>query len=53
MNSLHEFMATVGAFGHLVWLLDVLKGIPVLNRDSKSFWGWIQSQVTGRKSVRF
>ncbi|VUC30184.1 unnamed protein product [Clonostachys rosea] len=51
MNSLHEFMATVGAFGHLVWLLDVLKGIPILNRDQKSFWAWIQSQVTGRKSM--
>lgn len=51
MTSLHADMSSVGLFSHLVWLFPIFKATPVLNKESKKFWRWVNSQVDERKRV--
>ncbi|KAK6222379.1 hypothetical protein LQW54_001079 [Pestalotiopsis sp. IQ-011] len=52
MTSLHADMTSVGLFSHLVWLFPIFKATPILNKESKKFWGWVNSQVDERKKMK-
>lgn len=51
MTSLHADMTSVGLFSHLVWLFPIFKATPILNKESKKFWIWVNNQVDERKKV--
>ncbi|KAI4596579.1 hypothetical protein KJ359_005335 [Pestalotiopsis sp. 9143b] len=51
MTSLHADMTSVGLFSHLVWLFPIFKATPILNKESKKFWIWVNNQVDERKKL--
>jgi hypothetical protein len=44
-------MSTLGVITKLPWVTDILKKTPVVNREFKAFWKWVDTRVEERINV--
>ncbi|RYP03734.1 hypothetical protein DL765_010404 [Monosporascus sp. GIB2] len=52
MTTLHGSMKAVTLFSHLDWLFPIAKATPILNREDKAFWGYVEDQTEKRIKVK-
>lgn len=52
MESLHNFMLSVGVFGHIMWAMTIFNKLPVVSSENAKFNSWVAKAVDKRIKVR-
>lgn len=52
LKTLHRDMQSLGPVVHSMWILAVLKLVPVLNSSYLTYFQWLKEQVQNRLRVR-
>ncbi|KAH6605547.1 Cytochrome P450 [Trichoderma cornu-damae] len=47
-KTIRKELNSIAVFGHLLWLMPLLKKMPILNSNYLQLWSWIQAQIDER-----
>lgn len=51
MESLHNFMLSLGIFGHIMWAIHIFNKLPVVSSENAKFNSWVSKAVEKRMKV--